>query len=411
MTSRIPVKHPLHNRSVFTVKGDTHVITTRLNLTSAGDYPSRTSYLFPSRGTGRTMNITESVPNSSLHLYLSTTTFTGFSIALLCCVPAAVSLQVLTAVALLLDRTMLRPLRLLLLNVVAAEFLTSLYVILHMTTTTVLSTQVNPQPNGQLCRVILWYLGTVLAARMFCITAYSIGVLVFVKYGACRLKTWHAAIAIGVVWILAFIMGVDRWLPFSVGTLFVHQVACVPFVDDGVVIAVRIASVSIWLIVAGLIPTIVCISLPIAALRHLKKNGSLGVIEPSTYKKAATKLALFLIVGSIVNIFWIFAPGMAVVASSFFPAPDPTSNEVDLAGVVTVYMSFPVISLSLFPPSLIIVSFLKSVQQKFKEMFCCLCIVHCCISLKQRRRMVKRTTANADMVIPLTSSYDNHRVE
>ena len=355
------------------------------------------------------MNSIENVSNSSQHLFLSTTMFTGFSIALLSCVPAAVSLQVLTAVALLLDRTMLKPLRLLLLNVAATEFLTSLYVTLHMTTTTVLSTQANPRPNGQLCRVILWYLGTVLAARMFCIAAYSIGVFVFVKYGTCKLKTWHAAIAIGVVWILALIMGVDRWLPFSVGTLFVHQVACVPFVDDRVVIAVRIVSVAIWIIVAGLIPTIVCIGLPIAALRHLKKNGSLGVIEPTTYKKAVTKLALFLIVGSIVNIFWIFFPGIAVMISSFFPAPDPTSNEVDLAGVVTVYISFPVISLSLFPPSLIIVSFLKSVRQKFKEMFCCLCIVHSCISLKERRKMVKRTTANAEMVAPLTSSdYNSH---
>ena len=380
-------------------------------MTSVGRHSSRTSHLFPSRGTGRRMNSTESVSNSSQHLFLSTTKFTGFSIALLSCVPVAVSLQVLTAVALLLDRTMLKPLRLLLLNVVAAEFITSLYVILHMTTTTVLSTQADPQPDGQLCRVILWYLGTVLAARMFCITAYSIGVFVFVRYGACKLKTWHAAVAIGVVWILAFVMGVDRWLPFSVGTLFVHQVACVPFVDDGVVIAVRIVSVAIWIILSGLIPTIVCISLPIAALRHLKKNGSLGVIEPSTYKKAATKLALFLIVGSIVNIFWIFFPGMAVMISSFFPAPDPTSNEVDWAGVVTVYMSFPVISLSLFPPSLVIVSFLKSVQQKIKEMLCCLCIVHCCISLKERRKMVRQTKANAEMVAPLTSSDYNHHLQ
>lgn len=354
------------------------------------------------------MNSTESESNASYYLHLSTPMFTGFSITLLCIVPAAILLQGLTVVALLLDRTILKPLRILLLNLVTAEFFTSLYVILHMTTTAVLSTQADPQPDGQLCRVILWCIGTVLAARMFCVTAYSIGVYTFVRRGTSGLKTWHAAIAIVVVWILALIMGIDRWLPFSVGTLFVHQVACVPFVDSKVVVAVRVVSVTVWIIIASVIPTIVCICVPIAALRHLKRNGAQGVIESSTYKRAMTKLALFLIVGSIMNIFWIFVPGVAVMVSSFFPVPDPTSNKVDLAGVVTVYFSFPIITLSLIPPSLIMVIFLKAVQQKFKEMFCCLCTVRCCISLKERQRMVRRTTASAEMATPLTSSDHNH---
>lgn len=354
------------------------------------------------------MNITESAPNGSYHLHLSTPAFTGFSIFLLCFTPAAILLHVLTAVALLLDKTMLRPLRLLLLNVVTAEFLTALYVILHVTSAAVLSMQANPQPDGQLCRVILWCIGTVLAARMFCVTAYSIGVYVFVRHGASRLKVWHTAIAIAVVWIMALVMGIDRWLPFSVGTLFVHQVACVPLVDDKVIIAVRIASVTSWAVIAGVIPTILCISLPIAALRHLKRKGLVGFVDPTTFKKAATKLAIFLIVGSIMNIFWIFFPGVAVMISSFFPVPDPTSDKVDLAGIVTIYFSFPIITLSLFPPSLIIVSFLKPVQQKLKELFCCLCIAQCCISLKQRHKMARRTKANVEMTTPLTTSEENH---
>ena len=377
-------------------------------LTSAGrPLPPRSSYL-SSRETGRRMNSTESASNGSYYLLLSTPEFTGFTIALLACTPAAILLQALTAVALGLDKTILKPLRLLLLNVVTAEFFTALYIILHMTSAAVLSTQDDPQPDGQLCRVILWCIGTVLAARMFSITAYSIGVFVFVRHGASRLKTWHAAITIVVVWIVALIMGIDRWLPFSVGTLFVHQVACVPFVDNKVIVAVRIASVTSWVIIAGVIPTILCISLPIASLRHLKQKGLIGFIDPITYKKAATKLAIFLIVGSIMNIFWIFFPGVAVMISSFFPLPDPTSEEVDLAGVVTIYFSFPVITFSLIPPSLIIVLFLKPVQQKLKELFCCLCIVRCCLSLKQRHRMVRRTTANVEMATPLTTSDDSH---
>ena len=353
------------------------------------------------------MNSTESQSNASHYLYFSTPIFTGFSITLLSFIPAAILLQSLTVVALLLDRTILKPLRVLLLNLVTAEFFTSLYVILHMTTTAVLSTQANPQPDGQLCRVILWCIGTVLAARMFCVTAYSIGVYTFVRRGTSGLKTWHAAIAIVVVWISALVMGIDRWLPFSVGTLFVHQVACVPFVNGEVIVAVRVASVTVWIIIAGVIPTIVCIGVPIAALRHLKRNGAQGVIESSTYKKAMTKLALFLIIGSIMNIFWIFFPGVAVMVSSFFGVPD-SPNEIDLAGVVTVYFSFPIITLSLIPPSLIIVIFLKAVQQKFKEMFCCLCIVHSCMSLKERQRMVRRATASVEMATPLTSSDYNH---
>lgn len=345
--------------------------------------------------------------NKTYDLYLSTPEFSGLSITLLTFIPPAILLQILTAIALLLDRTILKPLRILLLNLVTGEFLTSLYVALHMTSAAVLSTQADPNPDGQLCRFILWCIGTVLAARMFCVTAYSIGVFVFVRRGAAGLKTMHAVIAIIGVWFLALVMGIDRWLPFSVSTLFVHQVACVPFVDGEVILALRISSVTLWIVLAGVIPTIVCISLPIAALYYLKRKGSQGVVESGTYKRAMTKLALFLIVGSIVNIFWIFVPGVAVLISSFFPLP-PSSDDIDLAGVVTVYFSFPIVTLSLIPPCLIIVIFLKAVQQKFREIFCCMCIVRCCISLKARRKMVRRTTASVEMAAPLTSSEYHH---
>ena len=345
--------------------------------------------------------------NDSDDRYLSTPEFTGLTITLLTFIPPAILLHILTAIALLLDRTILKPLRILLLNLVTGEFLTALYVTLHMTSAAVLSTQSDPNPDGQLCRFILWCIGTVLAARMFCVTAYSIGVFVFVRRGAAGLKTLHAVIAIIVVWLLALIMGIDRWLPFSVGTLFVHQVACVPFVDGAVILALRISSVTSWIIIAGIIPTIICITLPIVALYYLKRKSSHGLVESGTYKKAMTKLALFLIIGSIVNIIWIFIPGVAVMISSFFPLPE-SSGEIDLAGVVTVYFSFPILTLSLVPPCLIIVIFLKAVQQKFKEIFCCICIVRCCISLKTRRKMVRRTTASVEIATPLTSSNFYH---
>ena len=96
----------------------------------------------------------------------------------------------------------------------------------------------------------------------------------------------------------------------------------------------------------------VSIVIPIICLCYIKKN---IVTEDIQYRKAMAKFSLFLVMGSAINIAGQLVPG----ALTFY------------AEAPGVYLSYGIATISLIPTPIVIIAYLKPVQEQVKKMFTC----------------------------------------
>ena len=160
------------------------------------------------------------------------------------------------------------------------------------------------------------------------------------------------------------------FIPNVYGVQYYDNVFCFPnSADEEVVLGARLTFTILALIYDSIVPLVICIVVPIVVLLYIKRNTV--TTEQLSYTKGVARLALFLVVGNLLNFLSLL---LTTILSYNF---DSFSVAVHLTYIVAVVF--------LLPTPILVIAFLKPVREQFHF------LLRCC-SLKQSMRLPKNLT-------------------
>ena len=285
---------------------------------------------------------------------LNSPAFVAYIILLTVILLVAGVMMGITVVALAMAQSIPKTLRLFLINLLLAGLFVGLGLVFIVGTSAVLVLVGSepPRPPRYLCKVYMWMIGVGMVARLWNVAAFSLSVLAIVRFGKKTITLRYAAVIITILWIAPIAIGLYIVLPYVFEAQFVQGVACFPDHNNTLIIQAHFTFTAIWVTAGGLIPMTVSIAVPIICLCYIKKN---IVTEDTQYRKGMAKLSLFLVLGGVINI-----------AGQVIPAAVSYYKEVP-----GVYLAYGIVAVSLLPTPIIIIAYLKPVQEQAKKMFTC----------------------------------------
>ena len=279
---------------------------------------------------------------------LKTAHFAVFCILMSVVAASAILLDVLTMAGLLLQSAVPRLLKVLLLNLLTASIISGItWGIIVSLAARVLALSEISDPFDPFCRVSIFLYATSSVMRMFTVATFSVAVFLVLKYGAKPIKNKAIVAVIIGLWCGAICLDIHILIPYVYASQYVGGVACFPHVEEPVIRQLRYTFTAIWCTFGGVIPLAVCIAVPIICLCYIRYH---TIVDNAVYKKAMAKLALFLMIGSLINILGQAVPG---VITHF------TQSQA-------VYMTYALVVTSLLPTPIVILIFLKPVRDALK---------------------------------------------
>ena len=246
-----------------------------------------------------------------------------------------------------------RPVRLFLINLLLGGLVVAVIMVFILTTSVALiDMDMQPSTPRYLCRVYLWVFATGGVARLWSLAAFSFAILCIVRFGKKTIAVWSAAVVIAVLWLIPMVLSLYLLLPYVFEAQFVDGVACFPDRNNVIIVQARYTFLLTWSFVGGIIPLIVSIIVPIICLCYIQRN---IVTEGTQYRKAMAKFSLFLVVGGCIN---VAGQALPALLSLSLAAPG-------------VYLSYGCAVFSLLPTPIIIMAYLKPVQEQAKKFVTC----------------------------------------
>ena len=299
--------------------------------------------------------------SEEVHILLQGPAYLILNVVLLFIFTAALLIDSLAIGTLVMKSAIFISLRILLINLLAAEIAAALSGMITVFTSLVLLLTDNVTPSLIACRVIVWLIALSIAGRVCSLVAYSVAVYCVIKQNKKSLKVTFSISAVIIIWTLSLIFTTDRLIPQTAGVRFLEDVHCVPFSGDGVaILELRIVLRLFWVTFAGFLPFLISIAIPVAGLCHIKR--ALGTDDP-IYVKAMMKLGLFLVLAES----FAFA-GMLVLTIIPF-----LSQTQQVANVVAIYILSITITLSILPTPILIFVTLRGTRTNLHRMLTCCC--------------------------------------
>ena len=276
-------------------------------------------------------------------------------------IPVSV-VNTVTIVALLLDKTTPVPIRIVIVNLLAASLIVILGLYLEHLTSLVLIGGEQPLPPAEFCSFIIWLLAGGGASRLVFTATFSVIVFVIVKNGMKAVSKIGLAISLVSLWIVTFLLSTPIFSPYFVGIQYYGRFACFPDIRSGVTNAgANVIFVIVWAFLFGIIPLAITITMPLVTTCYLQQHINNKDVK---FKKAMVKFALFLIIGILFNFFGQVMP----------PLIAALTHERYARGSSLVYLAFTLMNLSLIPTPVLIYIYLGGVRKKAKEILLCYAI-------------------------------------
>ena len=261
-------------------------------------------------------------------------------------------LDIITLVAILAASSVRKPIKALLLNLLAANmliivtmllFLSSIFALVHMRV---------ESPHTAFCRVILGVFAIAVVERLFALAAFSTVILAIVMKGLSFISPLLLFISIAVGWTLAVILNLDVFIPPIYYIVYVDNIACFPNLSAVELSGLRNAIDAIYIIFGGIIPLIICFVVPIIALCYIRNH---KITESGGYTKNLAKFGLFLVASNFINLLGQTLPTLIAYNAETFG----------------VYLAFGFAGLSVVPTPILIILFLKPVRKEVQKRLQC----------------------------------------
>lgn len=270
-----------------------------------------------------------------------TTGFLVFSIIMPVTAVAAILFNILTVVILSTRQAVFAPIRIILASLLVGTMFTAVAVVMQNTDSAVLVADSSSVPVVAVCRVYVLFFRSSAAVRLCILAVYSIAVLRVVVKGKKHLKLVHVILPIVVVWLYALLLSVHWVVPSASTYAYIDGVRCTTRFSEDQENRETVLLV-LWIILGGILPMTVCISVIITAWCFLRKH---NLTEITLFKKGLVRLALFLLLANISNLVNMIVP--------------PILIQVDPDLSVTSYLITILDSIMLWSTAIIVLIFIR----------------------------------------------------
>ena len=286
-------------------------------------------------------------------LQLGGDVFLAYSVVTALMATAVAVAYVLTITTLCSVRSMAKTLQIFLFNLLSAGLATAVIGTLYPLSALTIHWAGIQEPSLPFCRLMLWAYCAGAITRLYSMAAFSVAVLMVVRYSVKALKYALVVLTLVLLWLGAILLNTYLLVPAVIGIQYVDGVACFPWnADPNIIKPARYTFTAIWIALGGVTPVVISIVVPILVLCYIKRN---RVSEGGEYNKGIAKFALFLVSGNVINLF-----GQAVVGAITYSSKAPA-----------VYLSYGIGLLSLLPAPVLVVIFLKPVREKMRAALLC----------------------------------------
>ena len=279
--------------------------------------------------------------------------FGAFLILMFLMVVLSTVLNVTIITALCVAKSVARLMRIFLINLLVSGLMVALFSGISILSAIILNFSFLPPPDMEFCRFLIWGFSTGVVSRLYCLSGFSIIVLLIVRYNKKEMKIIYVVLFLSLIWFVSLLLNVHTLIPPIFSVQVFDNVICFPRnLDPNIIREVRFLFTTIWVIFGGFTPMTISIVIPIVVLCYVRRN---TIAEESSYNKGIAKFALFLVCGNLVNIV-----GQTVVALIGYVSEPPG-----------VYLSNFLALASLIPTPIMILIFMKPVRTTVSKLLCC----------------------------------------
>ena len=314
-----------------------------------------------------------SIPSSTSHP-LAGPVFGAFLILISVLDTFAIVLTITSIAALCVARSVARLVRIYLVNHLVAVLVTALMTLAIVLLSLILNFS-TLHPLRWLCRVFVfgYLIGSI--SRLHSLAAFSVVVLLIVKYGKNTFKQVYIVLSLTFTWIVGVLLSTHILVPSFYSPQYYDGVACHSQSDNPhVIVEARYTLTVVEVLFGEILPLIVSIVFLTMALCYARNTPE---TVRSSYNKGISRFALFLVTGSVLNSLAHITVGIAI----------------QFQEVATLYVSYCVTTGILFLPPILVCAFLKPVRDRIFYVLC-----HYC------RRPQPVYMANKVVYIPLVES-------
>ena len=240
---------------------------------------------------------------------LRSTGFLAFSAIMPVIAVLAILFNILTAVILSTRQKVYAPIRISLVSLLAGIVFTAVAVVMQNTDSAVLVAASNAVPIIPVCRVYVLFFRSSAVLRLCTLAIYSIAVLRLVVKGKNHLKSVHVVLPIIVVWVYALLLSIHWVIPSATSSYtYIDGVRCTTnFGEDRE--NLETALLAVWIVLGGILPSIVCVTVIITAWCFLQKH---NLTEITLFKKGLLRLAVFLLLANVSNLVNMIVPPILI---------------------------------------------------------------------------------------------------
>ena len=297
-------------------------------------------------------NHTSCTPSNSSHTDFAAS---AFLIVLGILELASIILAVITITALCSVRSVAKLVRIFLINLLIAGVVLALVIIFGNSSAITLGlTSLTPPPLW-VCRVNVWSAAVSSVARLYGLTAFSIVVLLMVKYHIKVVRSVYIAISLVALWFAAILVNTHVLIPQIFAIDYHNGTACFPTLNGTIIKPARYTFTALWIVFGILTPLIISVIISIVVLCYVKRN---TISAGSSYNKGLARFVLFLAVGNTIN-------GLALICgvSMFYFPRRPV-----------IYLTYFITSTFHISTPILVILFLKPVRDKIRSVCCLSCL-------------------------------------
>ena len=282
--------------------------------------------------------------------------FTVFATLTFAVVVATFSLIIITIAALCAAHSVAKLVRVFLINLLVAGLVMTVFAGSIAFSAIILSFALTHPPPLEFCRFLSYGLGVGCVARLYSLTAFSVIVLLIVKYNIKNIKAVRIFLLLLAFWLIPVLLNSHILVPPIFAIQYYDNTICFPWtVDASIINEARITFSAIWIVFGGFVPLIISIAISVTALCHVKLA---TISSGSSYIRGMVKFILFLVIGNVLNV-------VALVSISI------TLYFYENA---SIYLAYCFVSVFSVPTPVLVILFLKPVREKLRSVFCFCCL-------------------------------------
>ena len=304
------------------------------------------------------VSTTNGVPSDNIFLLMGGEYIAYSAIILIAILLPVTLLDILIFIALLGKSSISKIIRAALINTIIACLVLALGLIMHRLSAIILTASSIPEPNKGACGLILFLIRAGGASRLAFMGFYAVMVFVIVTGKPAVLHSFYNYIVLTVIiWCVTLVLCLlFVTIPSVSGIGYQGGVSCNIFSGSSSTYIYE----SVFLLVYGLIPCVLSVTVPLATLCHIKSN---TVSKDIPFHKATARLALFLIIGNAFNLIAYAFPAITAAL-----ADSPAYYDMS---VTTAYLPYAILTISLLPPPILILLYFQPVRGRIVELLTC----------------------------------------